>query len=464
MVWSNKQVDYWHRVYEAYIADTHSVAINIDIDQRRQAVQQEMLQVLNGFLHGELPFQDFNTVFQKQSNGIWNVFHVRGFSGSIFLNRLLKYISDEDHLTQLLHVTFRLPKDTKEGHLWMQALMQFLENTIASRQITRMQLQPSRIPFFLSAWWHLQNVEQWPIPYLAVQRAIMSEKEGLEAPQDPIDKYFEFRTHFLSLADELKLSSWQLEHLLIWYEQQKIKVKSISPTLWEHEISATVKRQVNGFSARTIAAQERPDVIEREDTISHEIREGSRRSHLLWLLATLGHKVGCQVWIRAIDHDRVWQNECLGEFSLPSLPVLADPAFQQEIEQIDILWLLNNEIVAAYEIEQAHRDISNGLLRLFDLGTFFPGEKMHLCMIIPQSRFEQTHSELLRPIFQAQSLRQHCELIGQEVLLEHAEHILRWARNVLVINDLASLSTDGCDQKRPPRWSSTDQASLKSGA
>lgn len=462
MVWSNKQVDYWHLIYEAYIADTQAVVINTDIDQQRQVVQQEMLQLLNGFLHREIALQDFNTDFKKKANGIWNVFHIRGFSGGLFLDKLLKYILDEEHLTHLLHVTLRLPKDTKEGFLWMQAFMQFLENTIASQQIARMQLQSSRIPFFISIWWHLQAVEQWPIPYQLVQRAIMKEKEGLE---DSIKKYFEFRTRLISLANALRLSSWQLEHLLIWHEQRQIEPKRASLTPWEHEVPATMKRQVNESPAKTTVMQEILDIVERKDIISpHEIRGNSCRSPILWLLAKLGHKVGCQVWIRAVDHRQVWQNEHLGALSLPSLPTLADPAFQQEIEQIDILWLLNNEIVAAYEIEQAHTHVSIGLLHLFDLGTFFPNGKLHLCMIIPQYRFEKVRSELLRPVFQEQNLRQHCVLISQELLLRHAEHILRWARNVFVIDDLVSLSTHGYDQELSPKWSPIDKALLKGGA
>lgn len=458
MVWSNQQIDYWRFAYKAYITDMHSIAIDAAINQKQQIAQKEMLQLLDGFLRREVAFQDFNTIFKKKANGTWNVFHVRGFSGGMFLDQLLRHIPDETHLTQLLHVTLRLPKDTKEGYLWMQALMQFLENTIASQQIARLQLQPARIPFFLSIWWHIQEVEQWPIPYLLTQRAILEEKESLE---NPAEKYCEFRIRFLSLAKELGLSSWQLEHLLIWNERQPANQRDTSFTLWEHEAVAPPRSQVNERSVRTSTMQEMPDITSRDILSCDETQGSSHRSHLLWLLAKLGLKIGCQVWICAADHHRAWQNERLSELSLQSLPILEEPALQQEIEQIDVLWLFNDEIVAAYEIEQVHTDVSIGLLRLFDLGTFFPSEKTHLCMIVPRGCFEKVHSELLRPIFQVQNQRQHCKLICQELLLRHAEHILRWARNVLVIDDLTSLSTDGCDDAISFQNSSADKASLK---
>jgi hypothetical protein len=175
-----------------------------------------------------------------------------------------------------------------------------------------------------------------------------------------------------------------------------------------------------------------------------------------WLLANLGHKIGCQVWLRSIDHHKVWQNERLDTLSIPSLPTFAEPPLQQVLEQIDVIWLFNNEIVAAYEIESMHTEVSAGLLRLLDVSTLSSTKNMHLCMIISQDCFEKVCAELQRPIFQRQALSQRCELISQEVLFQHAEHILRWARNLFVIDDLASLSAPAYKNRSPVDHSSTN--------
>ena len=162
----------------------------------------------------------------------------------------------------------------------------------------------------------------------------------------------------------------------------------------------------------------------------------SCRTHLQWLLAKIGHKVGCRVWIASNDHRKVCQNERLGDLSLPSLPLLADSAFQKIIRGIDVLWLRDDEVVAAYEIEQANADIASSLLRLYDLRELFPQHELRLCIVAPRDRFEKVQFELSRPTFHEQDLRTPCAPIAEEMLLQQEAHILWWASGLSVIKDL----------------------------
>ena len=100
------------------------------------------------------------------------------------------------------------------------------------------------------------------------------------------------------------------------------------------------------------------------------------RTHLQWLLAKIGHKVGCRIWIAASDRNKACNNERLGDLSLPSLHILADSTFQKVISKIDVLWLKDQGVIAAYEIEQACTDVSISLLRLYDLKALFPDRQM----------------------------------------------------------------------------------------
>ena len=59
-------------------------------------------------------------------------------------------------------------------------------------------------------------------------------------------------------------------------------------------------------------------------------------------------------------------------------------------------------------------------------------------IVAPQERFRKIKFELSRPAFHLQGLHDKCGLIAEELLLEHEEHILRWAGNLSVINDLIS--------------------------
>ncbi|GHO67430.1 hypothetical protein KSC_063220 [Ktedonobacter sp. SOSP1-52] len=111
--------------------------------------------------------------------------------------------------------------------------------------------------------------------------------------------------------------------------------------------------------------------------------------------------------------------------------------YQDVLRKIDVLWLQKNEVVAAYELDQAETDISPDLLRLSDLKTLFPKKEMHLCVVAPPKRFTNIQFELSRPIFHKHNLHKRCLLISEEALLEHEEHILRWAASPAVIKDLA---------------------------
>ena len=194
--------------------------------------------------------------------------------------------------------------------------------------------------------------------------------------------------------------------------------------------SSSPPKQLCVFARRAEAKSQQP-AHEKE---SREII--TCRTHLQWLLAKIGHKVGCQVWIAASDHNKACNNEQLGDLSLPSLPILAESTFQKVIGKIDVLWLLDQEVIAAYEIEQACTDVSVSLLRLYDLKALFPDYQMTLCLVAPQERFEKVQFELSRPAFHMRDLQHYCAFISEELLLEQEEHILRWATSPAVIDDL----------------------------
>lgn len=449
MTWSNEQIERWRDKRRAYLADKAAVAYDKAIDQRRHQVQGEMIQLLNSFLDRSITFKEFNTVFQHKTHGEWNAFHLRGMSGGLFLNRLVKHVPSEDTFGHLFRLLIHVSDEAHDGRRHMQAFVQFLEGLITSRQVSRAQLQPARVPFFLSAWWHIQNPERWPIFYLDVRQAFLTEETRSKEPQDPVEAYFAFRTHFLALTQALGISSWELEHLACWCARRDVETSNVGKAQPSadvgnnHRISS--QKQTCVLASRTEEKNRNKAAagVGGEESNAHmEERMVSCRTHLQWLFAKLGHKVGCRVWIAARDHSKVCQGERLGNLSLPSLPVVADTSFQQIIRQIDVLWLLEDKVVAAYEIEQAHTDVSISLLRLYDLGALFPERQVHLCVVAPQDRFEKVRFELSRPTFRGHVLRKHCALISEELLLQQEAHILRWASSPVVIEELICSVSD----------------------
>jgi hypothetical protein len=81
IVWSPEQIEQWHQRQRAYAADTASVMLHQDLDQRRWSVKQEMTQLLHSFLREEISVKTLNALFQQKMQAERNVFGLRGMSG-----------------------------------------------------------------------------------------------------------------------------------------------------------------------------------------------------------------------------------------------------------------------------------------------------------------------------------------------------------------------------------------------
>jgi hypothetical protein len=423
-------VKQWRITQQEYLTDLPTVMANQALDQRRLQVQQEMMQLLVAFLNRSITLEEFNVMFQKKTQGSWNVFRMRGTSGGMYLNKLVKYI-DDDTLTSHLRSSLRLPEDTREGQRHMQELTNYFEHLIAQQKASRSHLQPARIPFLLSAWWHLQDAHHWPIFFPLLHLMLMNEDRQAAQSEDCIKAYFAFRTRFVSLARALGVSLWELEHIVTWKGQQNLG----------EQAARKMTRSSSLFEWKDITVYP-----ETRDTVSIEgeeeyqwqksEQERSEHTHIQWLLGKIGHQVGCDVWIAANDHGKSWNGERLGDMSLKRLPPLVDTAFRRIINLIDVLWLRGDDVIAAYEIEHT-TSISSGLLRLYDLDALCSTNIMHLCVVIPHPSLKRFQGVLARPAFQRLNMQKRCLIIQEETLLQHAEHILRWASSPIVITRLA---------------------------
>jgi hypothetical protein len=430
MLQSPDLIEQWRITQQEYLTDIPTVMANQALDQRRLHVQQEMMQLLVVFLNRSITLKEFNAMFQQKTQGAWNVFRMRGTSGGMYLNKLVKYIDDET-LTSHLRSGLRLPDDTREGQRHMQELTHYFERLITQQKGLRSHLQPARIPFLLSAWWHLQDAHHWPIIFPLLHLMLMNEDGQAAQSEDCIKAYFAFRTRFVSLARALGVSLWELEHIVTWKGQRNLS----------EQAARKMTRSSSLFEWKDIAVfPETRDNLSIEGEEEHQYQkseqERSDHTHIQWLLGKIGHQVGCDVWIAANDHSKNWNGERLADLSLKTLPPLGDGASRRIINLIDVLWLRGDDVVAAYEIEHT-TSISSGLLRLYDLDALYPTSIMHLCVVIPHPSLKRFQSILARPAFQRLNMQKRCLIIQEETLLEQAEHILRWASSPAVITRLA---------------------------
>ncbi len=416
------QIDPWRLRWQEVNTDSNWVASNQARDDRRIVVQQEILDLLNRFLSGEIKVETVKSTFDRKTRTDWDVFGLKGMSGAMFLNKLVKHVPDSEMLAAQLKSALRLPDSPEAGKGTMRKFMGFLDELIGTGVVAKRELSPGFAPFFLSAWWHMQDTEQWPVFYISGRQAL--ERTGLYvSSQDLVKDYFVFRDSFLALGKALNLKSWDLEHLLVWFTEQN----TVSP-------GPEPGRNNKKGKTASLSDPEEPEGEENSD-FSH--------AQIQWLLAKIGQKLGCRVWIAANDRTKEWNGERLGDLSIQVLPPLGmDQISQRIISLIDVLWLKGaNRVTAAFEVEQT-TSIYSGLLRLSDLTAVSPNLNFPLYIAAPEVRLEKVKRELSRPTFQSLELHKQCGFFSFESLIREFDAILHWATDPSAIERLAAKIKD----------------------
>lgn len=440
---SSSQIERWRLLYEEYKADVQQVEDFKKLDERRTLVRQEMVDFLQKYLIGEISTKQFKETFDLKTRSQWNTFGLKGLSGGMFLNILVNHVSDEPALTNQLCLVLPAPKDVADGRERMRVFLNFLERLISSHQATKKQIQPARAPFFISGWWHLQATEQWPIFYPRTR--YMLEIEGLyTSVQSPIEDYFAFRESFLSIATALRLTVWELEHLSAWYnEKRNVNIADTDEEISKFpskSVSASAT-EVNIYKSNEGKSQTSTEIVfpGHLQPAKDDEQAISGHAHIQWLLAKIGQRLGCQIWIAGNDQGKLWAGEKLGNLSLKTFPNLGmDSEFQRIISLIDVLWIIKgtSRVAAAFEVEHT-TSIYSGLLRMSDLVALSPNINFPLYIVTPDIRLEQVRRELARPTFQVLELHKRCAFFSEESLIQHAENIMRWANHPSAIERLA---------------------------
>lgn len=424
------QVESWRLLWDELAHDAWSLSEFRGWDDRRRRAQPEMLELLRRFIAGAIDVEEFRATFDARTRTDWDLFGLRGASGAMFLNKLVKYVADTDALTVQLRATLSVPGSVADGRATLTEFISYL--TIAARSVPAMrgQIQPARAAFFVSTWWHLQQAEDWPDFQLSARTALQLE-EGLYAPTgDPVADYFSFRETYLALAGALALSTWQLDYLCWWHQRRR---RSEDSTGVYGAGRLRVRSLVRERRVRSPVRAATPDPAATPKSPS-----APGHTHLQWLLATIGKRLGCRVWIAANDHAKEWNGESLASLSIDRLPPLGlDADSQRIISLIDVVWLRgSNQVAAAFEFERTTA-VYSGLLRLADLAASAPNLNFPLYIVAPQARIAKVRRELSRPTFRVLELDRRCAFFSGEALIDAAESMMRWGHGPSVIERLA---------------------------
>jgi len=144
------------------------------------------------------------------------------------------------------------------------------------------------------------------------------------------------------------------------------------------------------------------------------------------LLARIGRAMGHDVFIARNDRSQTWQGKPLSEMPgvVDTLPTHFNDATDRVVELIDVLWLDDNAVAAAFEVERS-TVIYSGLLRMSDLLVMQPNLDIPIFLVAPEDRRERVLREVNRPSFKAMKtkkpLHETCRFISFEALREGSE-------------------------------------------
>jgi hypothetical protein len=246
-----------------------------------------------------------------------------------------------------------------------------------------------------------------------------------------------------------------------------------SPTKYRHEDGEVIAAAIREAAANPVARPVDPKKLERPsnlyrlraksgdreiDTVVSvpspededagdeipERQEGPTHTEIQWRLLDLGLQRGLQVWAPKSDREKSWNARRVGGVNrlLDKLPTQFNAATNKTIENIDVLWLTGQTIVAAFEVEHS-TSIYSGLLRMSDLLTMQPNLDIKLSLVGPDERFLKFKREIARPTFATRTKPLHsvCRFMPYSILckrLEEAKNVIKFLRPEF-IDEIAEL-------------------------
>ncbi len=177
-----------------------------------------------------------------------------------------------------------------------------------------------------------------------------------------------------------------------------------------------------------------PAVEEDDNQEEPALSDGPTHTEIQWRLLDLGSQIGLKVWAPRSDRNKAWGGKRVGEVPnlLEYLPNQFDKVTNKTIENIDVLWLTGQTIVAAFEVEHT-TSIYSGLLRMSDLITMQPNLDIRFYLAAPDARHEKFCDEVARATFASRKKPLHtmCRFLPYSKLcarLEEAKNVLRYLR------------------------------------
>jgi hypothetical protein len=154
-----------------------------------------------------------------------------------------------------------------------------------------------------------------------------------------------------------------------------------------------------------------------QTTIPKVIKDGSRNEtypdssslresyKIQSILVNIGIAMGYSIWLPRNDRGHVMERVQGNKSHIPDrLPLNYDQQVLSSIENIDVIWIKDNAIIRAFEVEHTTA-IYSGILRMADLRATIPNLNINIHIVAPDDRRQKVLDEIKRPAFRLSSLR-----------------------------------------------------------
>ncbi|MFH1748898.1 MAG: hypothetical protein ABIG44_17845 [Planctomycetota bacterium] len=215
-------------------------------------------------------------------------------------------------------------------------------------------------------------------------------------------------------------------------------------------------RSANLYKLKAKAGNEEIETVVSVPAVEEEVPtpadsvKGPTHSEIQWRLLDLGTQLGLNVWAPKADRGKTWNGQPIGDLPtmLATLPTQFDEVTNKTIENIDVLWLSGQAIVAAFEVEHT-TSIYSGLLRMSDLLTMQPNLDIKLYLVGPDERQPKFENEVARATFASRKKPLHsmCSFLPYSCLcqrLEEAKNVIAFLRPEFL--DEIAISYDPADE------------------
>lgn len=255
---------------------------------------------------------------------------------------------------------------------------------------------------------------------------IISEKSPRTINQKTVSNYL--HDHLVAqtgMMHEKGLTEQKIEEVLKRDFPRLIKIDTVSQLIEKYTDSKpesepddveeeVVEAAVEGEPTTEPEPQERAEAESDIDEDDEEKGEESKRKHteieykLLWL----GNMLGLSVWVATGDRKKSYKGMTLSEMPgmLSFLPTKIRVKTPTSIERIDVLWLQDDNIVAAFEVEHS-TNINSGLLRMSDMLVAMKGTTILTYIVAPNGRLDEAKKKMNRPTFKVTGQTDSCRFI-----------------------------------------------------